>query len=85
MGHGWGLDHPVGSNGQYLHRWHGQPRIMVAKGTEVDKPYQRANNSLPNLEPALRKATQQDIFMLRLDKLNYVNGKANLGKLTNDY
>jgi RHS repeat-associated protein len=91
-GHGVGLvkgtvdAHPVDSD----LRGKGQPGIMSARGTIVDKQYQYDVNAEPGavggtINPEKRKVLQSDIDMLELDKLNYVNDKANLGVLTNEY
>lgn len=77
-------------------RGHGQPGIMYPKGTPVDAPYtydpSKGASSLDKktgkvtnaMNPSKRKANQEDINYLNIDKLKFdTKGKAQLGKLTN--
>ena len=99
-GHGLGLwpgtadGHPANSN---LIGTGKAPGIMYARGTAVDAAYTYdpskgatainpktgARNNTMN--PESRKVGQTDIDMLGLGKLNYIDGKANLGTTTNNY
>ncbi|MCB0539806.1 MAG: hypothetical protein KDE33_19985 [Bacteroidetes bacterium] len=99
-GHGLGLwpgtpdGHPANNN---LIGTNEPPGIMYARGTAVDAPYtydpsKGATSIDPvtgartnTMNPESRKVNQTDINMLGLDKLNCVNGKANLGRTTNQF
>ncbi|MFB6457625.1 DUF6443 domain-containing protein [Chitinophaga sp. Hz27] len=86
FGHGFGLDHPLIRDQRTI----GQPGIMAARGSLVDKEYQydpKASAGAPGgtLNPELRTVTQKDINHLGLDKIEYINGKGKLGKLSNVY
>ena len=91
MGHGYGLvpgthdGHPT----EHDHRGKGRPGIMNARGTLVDEEYRYPGwekSGYEGLNPEKRKVLQGDIDMLGLDKLKFdKDGKANLGKLTNEY
>ena len=99
-GHGIGLwpgtadGHPANTD---LRGNSSPPGIMYPRGTAVDAPFTwNPENGATNIDPIKgtrtntmnpesRKVNQTDINMLSLDKLKFINGKADLGRLTNIY
>ena len=82
FGHSLGLKHPERDL-----RGKGQPNIMAPRGTFVDKSYQYNPQAKPGseggtLNPAKRKVTQKDIDQLNINKLNFKDGKAYLGHVS---
>ena len=82
FGHSLGLKHPERDL-----RGKGQPNIMAPRGTFVDKSYQYNPQAKPGskggtLDPAKRKVTQKDIDQLNINKLNFKDGKAYLGHVS---
>jgi hypothetical protein len=85
-GHTLGLDHPR----RLDIRGHGVPGIMYPRGTLVDPEFQYdpakpAGVTGGTMHPMKRKVKQDDIALLRIEKLNFVNRKAILGGFTNIY
>lgn len=83
-GHTLGLEHPedVDLRGQ------GIPGIMYPRGTLVDPQFQYDPEKAPGtnggtMHPIYRKVKQEDIELLKLQKLDFENGKAILGSFTN--
>jgi len=84
-GHTLGLEHP-----QDLDlRGRGIPGIMYPRGTLVDPQFQynpegRAGDSSNGgtMHPMHRKVLKQDIELLKLNKLDFENGKAIIGEFT---
>lgn len=85
-GHTLGLVHPTNLD----IRGQGIPGIMYPRGTIVDAPYQY-NSSTPagmtggTMHPKFRKVRQEDIDLLKLEKLSFVKNKAIIGSFTNIY
>lgn len=85
-GHTLGLDHP-----QNLDiRGTGVPGIMYPRGTLVDPPFQYdpakpAGVTGGTMHPMHRRVKQQDVELLKLNKLVFKNNKAILGNFTNIY
>lgn len=89
FGHSLGLKHEKNADGSFK-MIHGQPGIMAVQDNNVDAPYQenkvQKGFTTPMLDRNKRKVTQADINNMNLGQLNFdSNGKANLGKLTNEY
>jgi hypothetical protein len=85
-GHTLGLDHPRRLDIRGL----GVPGIMYPRGTLVDAEYQYdpfkpAGVTGGTMHPMKRKVKQDDIALLRIDKLKFVNRKAIIGGFTNIY
>lgn len=85
-GHTLGLNHPS----KLDIRGQGVPGIMYPRGTLVDAQYQYdpskpAGVTGGTMHPMKRKVKQEDIDMLKLEKLNFVDRKAILGGFTNIY
>jgi len=83
-GHTLGLHHPVNLD----YRGKGVPRIMYPRGTFVDPKFQYdplkpAGITGGTMHPIYRKVFAEDIATLKLEKLQYKNGKAILGEFTN--
>lgn len=83
FGHTLGLGHPhdLDIRGQ------GVPGIMYPRGTIVDPPYQYDPRAAPlapggTMDPSKRKVLQQDILDLKIDRLDFKNGKAVIGGFT---
>lgn len=80
-GHTLGLDHPKNLD----IRGYGQPSIMYPRGTLVDPQFQYDPNIPAGLtggtmNPFTRKVFQEDIDLLKLDRLNFNNsGLATVG------
>jgi len=85
-GHTLGLDHPT-----HLDiRNEGVPGIMYPRGTLVDPQFQYdptkpAGVTGGTMHPMYRRVRQQDIDHLKLDRLEFENGKAVVGDFTNIY
>ena len=85
-GHTLGLEHPRNIDIRGM----GVPGIMYPRGTLVDSQYQY-DPSIPagqkggTLYPIYRKVLQADIDLMKLQRLNFRNGKAVLGGFTNVY
>jgi len=85
-GHTLGLDHP-----NYLDiRGSGVPGIMYPRGTLVDAEYQYdptipAGQKGGTMHPMYRKVKQEDIHHLKLQRLDFENGRAIVGEFTNIY
>ena len=83
-GHTLGLDHP-----EYLDiRGKGVPGIMYPRGTLVEPEYQYdpakpAGTKGGTLYPVYRKVLVEDINKLKIQQLDFKNGKAILGEFTN--
>jgi hypothetical protein len=82
-GHTIGLDHPDDLD----LRGKGIPGIMYPRGTLVDPQYQYepdkpAGAKGGTMFPIYRKVLQQDIDNLKLQRLDFINGKAVLGDFT---
>jgi hypothetical protein len=82
FGHGYGLGH---SDADQLGR--GQPDIMTARGSIVDPAFQWDPTAQPGelggtLDPSTRKVLQRNISDI-LSRVTFVNGKANIGTITN--
>ncbi len=82
IGHGYGLEH---SNSDQ--RGVGIPDIMAARGTLVDSKYQwnpqaNAGDYGGTINPKYRQVLQSNINLI-FKNINFSNGKANIGKLTN--
>lgn len=83
-GHTLGLDHPDNLD----IRGKGVPGIMYPRGTLVDPQYQydpdkAAGTKGGTMHPMYRRVLQEDISMLKLQQLNFENGKAIMGEFTN--
>jgi hypothetical protein len=83
-GHTIGLNHPD----ELDIRGKGVPGIMYPRGTLVDPQYQYepdkpAGTKGGTLHPVYRKVLQEDIDKLKLNKLNFKNGRTILGEFTN--
>jgi hypothetical protein len=86
FGHGLGLDHPRDMD----FRGRGRPGIMYPRGTLVDPEFQYDSTVPPGLRggtmhPMYRRVRQEDINLLRLDRLRFKNNKAVVGGFTNVY
>jgi hypothetical protein len=85
-GHTLGLDHPT-----YLDlRGQGVPGIMYPRGTLVDPPFQYdptkpAGVTGGTMHPMYRRVKEEDIQLLKLHKLRFINGRAITGAFTNIY
>lgn len=82
-GHTIGLDHPADLD----LRNKGVPGIMYPRGTLVDPQYQYdpekpAGTKGGTMYPVYRKVLQPDIDNLKLQQLDFTNGKAILGNFT---
>jgi len=85
-GHTIGLDHPD----ELDIRGRGVPGIMYPRGTLVDAPYQYdptkpAGVTGGTMHPMHRRVQPYDIDNLKLHKLRFQNGRAQLGEFTNIY
>jgi hypothetical protein len=85
-GHTLGLDHPQDMD----IRGKGIPGIMYPRGTLVDAPFQYdptkpAGVTGGTMHPMFRKVKQNDIELLNLHKLRFVNGRSVIGNFTNIY
>jgi hypothetical protein len=83
LGHQLGLSHPADNTPCCL-----EPSIMLTEpnNRQVDAEYTKTlNDGTKVFDVSKRKVTQQDIQNIGLPKLNFVNGKANIGNLTNVY
>ena len=83
-GHTIGLNHPD----ELDIRGKGVPGIMYPRGTLVDPQFQYepdkpAGTKGGTLHPMYRRVLQEDIDKLKLNKLNFKNGKTILGEFTN--
>jgi len=83
-GHTIGLNHPD----ELDIRGKGVPGIMYPRGTLVDPQFQYepdkpADTKGGTLHPMYRRVLQEDIDKLKLNKLNFKNGKTILGEFTN--
>ena len=83
-GHTIGLNHPD----ELDIRGKGVPGIMYPRGTLVDPQYQYerdkpAGTKGGTIHPMYRKVLQEDIDKLKLNKLNFKNGRTILGEFTN--
>jgi hypothetical protein len=83
-GHTLGLDHPANLD----YRGKGVPRIMYPRGTLVDPQFQYdpskpAGITGGTMHPMYRKVFAEDIAALKLEKLQFKNGKAIIGEFTN--
>lgn len=83
-GHTLGLDHPDDLD----IRGKGVPGIMYPRGTLVDPQYQYdpekpAGTKGGTMHPMHRRVLLEDISMLKLQQLNFENGKAIMGEFTN--
>lgn len=79
-GHTLGLNHPADID----FRGKGVPGIMYPRGTLVDPQFQYDPNKAAGttggtMHPMYRKVRQQDIELLQLPRLNFVNGKSIIG------
>ena len=86
FGHGLGLDHPRDLD----IRGKGRPGIMYPRGTWVDPEFQYDSTAKPGepggtMHPQYRKVRNEDIQMLRLDRLRFKNNKAVVGDFSNFY
>jgi hypothetical protein len=82
-GHTIGLDHPEDLD----IRGKGVPGIMYPRGTLVDPQFQydpskTAGEKGGTLYPVYRKVLQSDINKLRLQQLDFINGRSVLGDFT---
>src|SRR5258706_7514900 len=84
-GHTIGLHHPVGTD----LRGKGVPGIMYPRGTLVDPQYQYNPDGMPGdsnnggtMHPKFRNVLREDIALLKLHKLDFVNGNAVIGEFT---
>lgn len=80
FGHTLGLHHPTVLD----IRGKGVPGIMYPRGTIVDPPFQYDPAAEPlapggTMNPFFRKVLQQDVDDLKLNRLNFVDGRAILG------
>jgi hypothetical protein len=85
-GHTLGLEHPVNLD----YRGKGVPRIMYPRGTLVDAQYQYdpskpAGQKGGTMHPMYRKVFAEDVAALRLEKLQFRNGRSIAGDFTNVY
>ena len=83
-GHTLGLRHPVDLD----YRGKGVPPIMYPRGTLVDAMFQYdpskpAGVTGGTMHPMYRKVFAEDIVALKLERLNFKNGKAIIGDFTN--
>lgn len=83
-GHTLGLDHPHDLD----LRGKGVPGIMFPRGTLVDPQFQYdatkpAGETGGTMHPMFRKVLATDIAALKLHRLSFENGKAQLGEFTN--
>ena len=83
-GHTLGLDHPDDID----LRGKGVPGIMYPRGTLVDPQYQYepdkpAGTKGGTMHPMYRKVKQEDIELLKLNKLDFENSRAIIGDFTN--
>lgn len=83
-GHTLGLEHPE----ELDIRGEGVPGIMYPRGTLVDPQYQYdpeipAATKGGTMHPVFRKVRQQDIELLQLHKLPFINNRAIIGEFTN--
>ncbi len=83
-GHTLGLEHPVNLD----YRGKDIPRIMYPRGTLVDEQFQydpskSAGVTGGTMHPMYRKVFTEDIVLLKLDKLRFINNKAVIGDFTN--
>ncbi len=86
FGHTLGLDHPHDLD----IRGEGVPGIMYPRGTLVDAQYQYdstkpAGVTGGTMHPMFRKVRLKDIELLKLQRLDFVNGIAVVGDFTNVY
>lgn len=84
FGHTLGLGHPH----ELDFRGKGVPGIMYPRGTLVDPVYQYepdkpAGVKGGTLHPKFRKVREEDILLLKLDRLDWTGSKAILGEFTN--
>jgi hypothetical protein len=82
-GHTLGLPHPDDMD----YRGKGVPGIMYPRGTLVDPQYQyepdkTAGEKGGTMHPIYRRVRQEDIDDLKLQRLDFENGKAVLGEFT---
>jgi hypothetical protein len=84
-GHTLGLDHPMNLD----IRGKGVPGIMYPRGTLVDAQYQYNpaaiagdNTNGGTMHPMHRKVRQEDIDLLKLNKLEFNSGRAVIGEFT---
>jgi len=82
IGHGFGLDHPNADQ-----RGNGRPEIMAARGTLVDADYQYDKNAAAGaaggtINPTTRTVQQKNITGM-FNGVQFVNGRANVGRATN--
>ncbi|MGZ3950390.1 MAG: peptidase M10 [Flavisolibacter sp.] len=85
-GHTLGLDHPLNTD----LRGKGVPGIMYPRGTLVDPEFQYdpskpAGATGGTMHPMYRKVSQQDIDLIKLNRLSFIDGKAIVGEFTNVY
>ncbi|MGZ3851143.1 MAG: peptidase M10 [Flavisolibacter sp.] len=85
-GHTLGLDHPLNTD----LRGKGVPGIMYPRGTLVDPEFQYdpskpAGATGGTMHPMYRKVSQQDIELIKLNRLSFIDGKAIVGEFTNVY
>ncbi len=83
-GHTLGLDHPANLD----IRGQGAPGIMYPRGTLVDPAYQYepskpAGVKGGTMHPMYRKVFAQDISLLRLNRIRFLQQKATIGAFTN--
>lgn len=85
-GHTLGLDHPHNTD----IRGSGTPGIMYPRGTLVDPPFQYdpskpAGVTGGTMHPMHRRVKQEDVDLLKLQKLSFTDGKSMIGEFTNIY
>jgi hypothetical protein len=86
FGHGLGLDHPRDLD----YRGRGRPGIMYPRGTWVDPSYQYDSTARPGnpggtMHPMHRRVRQEDIDLLKLNRLRFERGFSIKGSFTNVY
>jgi hypothetical protein len=85
-GHTLGLEHPHDTD----LRGKGVPGIMYPRGTLVDPQFQYdpskpAGVTGGTMHPIHRRVSQNDIDLIKLNRLSFTNGRAVVGEFTNVY
>ena len=85
-GHTLGLEHPIDTD----LRGKGVPGIMYPRGTLVDPQFQYdpskpAGTTGGTMHPMYRRVSQNDIDLIKLNRLFFKNSKAVVGDFTNVY
>jgi hypothetical protein len=83
-GHTLGLDHPLNTD----LRGKGVPGIMYPRGTLVDPEFQYdpskpAGATGGTMHPMYRRVSQNDIELIKINRLSFIDGKAIVGEYTN--